>query len=285
MSLAWDVASFHRKGPKLNPASPSPDDSRPELTLLMQNVPDAERTKAAAFLKVGSARLECEWALVSSGDVDVLMHGADEPSTVPGLLDEPVATLHLADTSEHRPFKRNGLARPLQFEDFMNALAAAEGAIMAPPVVKKGTVTSRVSIAVAPALAAPVAFAGPIAMAAPAEASFTLDPRALYRLRRWPPSRLLLGHRYHSRLAGFMSVRHVGIDELARLSNVSVEDCKCFLTALGTESLLDIKPMPASVPVAQAPSVSTLRPVPMPQPETSLFGKLRRRLGLDAFKK
>lgn len=285
----------------LNSATRLPDGSRPELTLLIQNVPDTERTKAAAFLRVGSERLGCDWALVSSGDVDVLLHGADGPDTIPGLLDEPVATLRLVDAPENTPAKRNALARPLQFEDFMNALAAVEGKIMGPavkrapapaaplapvaaPAAPRAPVAVAALVAVA-AAAAPIAVAAPVAVKAPTVAadvsSFKLDPSGAYRLRRWPPSRLLLGHRYHSRLSGFMSVRHVGIDELARLSNVSIADCQSFLAALGTEGLLDVKAMLAPVstppPLAAAPS-------PVQRTEIGLFGKLRRRLGLDASK-
>ncbi|KQV85486.1 hypothetical protein [Rhizobacter sp. Root1221] len=270
-----------------------PDSARPELTLLIQNVPDTERTKAAAFLRVGSDRLECDWALVSSGDVDVLLHGGDGPDTIPGLLDEPVATLRLVDASENTPAKRNALARPLQFEDFMNALAAAEGKIMGPavkmaptPVPPRAPVAVAALVAVA-AVAAPIAVAAPVAVKAPAVAvqatSFMLESRGAYRLRRWPPSRLLLGHRYHARLSGFMSVRHVGLDELARLSNVSIADCQSFLVALGTEGLLDVKVVPAPVSLPSPPPRAAA-PCPGQRPEIGLFGKLRRRLGLDASK-
>ena len=108
---------------------------------------------------------------------------------------------------------------------------------------------------------------------------------ARFRLRRWPSTALLQAHRYHLRLASFLSSRHVDLDELARLSNVGRPQCEEFLTTLLGDDLLDLKPIdverraPPSALPSVAPALADAPPRRLP-PEPGLLRKIRLKLGM-----
>jgi hypothetical protein len=241
------------------------------LGLQAQRLTPSDVARMTTFLRVGSDRLQCAWEVVSGGEVHVLVWSGNEPDTVVGALDGPLASLQLVDPGTGSADSAGVLLRPLQYEAFIDALVALERGYSGPkpPVAKAGPQTAL----------APAAQGG---VAEPA-ASIAVPKDAHFRLRRWPPAAVLQQDRYHLRLASCMSARHLGIDELVRLSNVGRPQCEAFLATLIANELLDVR-LSATTParpaklVAVAPRAST--PDTSPPPDTSLFSKIRRRLGL-----
>jgi hypothetical protein len=244
---------------------------RREFGLLLQNIPDADAAKVAAFLRVGSARLRCAWKIVSEGQAHVLLSAGDQIDTLPGMFDGPVATLRLVDPTHADAAGPDALTRPLQYEALIEALARIEPA------------ASRVGLPPAPPPAAATRPPTPApAPAAPRRTrTFTVTANDGYRLRRWPPAALLGGHRYHMRLASFLATRHVRLDDLARLSNVSAIMCEDFLGTMAAADLLDIQPLAASTATPAGPAPVRGTAAVEVSSNDSLFARLRRRLGMS----
>jgi len=247
----------HRDTPASHP--------RRQLRLLAQNLDDGDTARIVAFLRIGRERLACDWEIVSSGAVHVLLMGTVEPDNVIGIEDSPLATLRLVNL---RAGVRGGpgmLTRPLQYEDLIDVLAEVERKVpseqTAAPALPATPVKDS-TMAGLPASAVPVA---------------DLVQGARVRLRRWPPAAMLHGSRYHLRLASFLSTRHIELDELARLSNVSLALCEEFVSALAATGLLDIRP---PSPEPQTNAIASATPPPRPAPDTGLFGRIRRSLGI-----
>ena len=169
-------------------------------------------------------------------------------------MDGPLATLRVVDSGAGRCDAAGVLIRPLQYDAFIDAMAVLERGLVAGPRT------------------APRDDASAVTAAAPPEVNF--------RLRRWPPAAVLQGHRYHLRLASCMSARHLGIDELARLSNVSRPQCEAFLATLIAHDLLDLRPAIAPPPRTMASAAAPRPAQARSLPDTGLLAKIRRGLGL-----
>jgi len=222
-----------------------------ELRLLVQNLTGNDLAKVGAFLRIGRERLQCDWHVVFDGEFHVLMRGTEAPGTT----DSPLATLCVADAGTGRHDAVEPLSRPLQYEALIEALSALEDR-----------------------------FAG---MSAAHAVPGGLPPDARFRLRRWPPAELLQGNRERQRLASFLLTRLVGLDELARLSNVGKLQCEELLAVLTTTGILDVTTAAAAVPVASAASTALAQPATRSSPravhshpDTGLFDTIRRGLGL-----
>ena len=224
--------------------------------LQVQNLTDSDIAKVATFLRIGRDRLRCEWQVVFGGELDVLMLGGDDPDTVVGAMDGPLATLRVVDGGAGGCAAAGVLVRPLQYDAFVDALSALELDVVSGPHAETRPVAPTVVAAV--------------------------PPGAKFRLRRWPPTAVLQGHRYHVRLASCMSTRPVGIDELVRLSNVGRPACEEFLATLIAQNMLDLSSaneMPP--PMAAATALRTAAPAQVRSlPDTGLLAKIRRGLGL-----
>jgi len=167
---------------------------------------DNDLARIAAFLRLGRERLRCDWQMVSGGDVHVLLSTQNETSSAAGPLGEPWATLRLVDACSTGRDAPDTLHRPLQYDDFIATLIGLE---------------TRVTTAVSAAAA-------------------RFPQGAGYRLRRWPPVGLLRAHRCYPRLASFLSKRLIGLEDLARLSNVALGLCERFLSTLAAAGLLEV---------------------------------------------
>jgi hypothetical protein len=234
-----------------------------ELKLLTQHLTANDLGRIAAFLRVGSARFQCRWVLVSDGQADLLLSGRGLPAGAPGSM----PSLSVTDPQPGRHVGRNALVRPLQYDAFVDALCALESRLLdrrpAPPAV------------LTYAIAQPLGEATPMLLP-------TLLPGVRCRLRRWPPSAVLQAHRHHRTLASFLSSRHLDLDELAHLSNVDRTLCDEFATTLITLGLLDVQAAlafeSASAPASWAtPSSAPPRSAPA---STGLITRIRHRLGL-----
>lgn len=250
-------------------------DVKRTVRLLVQRLTESDLARITTFLRIGAARLQCEWELVFEGSVQVLMWAGDEPETVFGTLEGPVPTLHVVDTGAHHPAASAVLIRPLQYEAFIDALSALERLLTGGAVAAGAPAeTSTEPPTATPTEAPPATTEVGAAIAEPAPAQAVVPPDSRFRLRRWPPAAVMQHDPYHLRLASCLSARHVTLDELAVLSNVAPPECEKFVATLLANGLIDARlatPTPAHPqPVAKG----------APHRDKGLFKKIRRRLGL-----
>lgn len=185
------------------PSSPQPAGGAPlSRAYRLRPVDLGEQTlsQIKVFLRFSSA-LGAKWELVSSGNEDARVEPASAGSG-----------LRLRAT--HGPEVDILLTLPLQLEDFCRSLGVLEAALQSRPP------------------------ADPVAPAADPSDSRGMTPPLLpselrhqrFRLRRWPPTEVLVQHKYHPRLASFLSMKQpVSLVQLSALSNVALEQCERFL--------------------------------------------------------
>jgi hypothetical protein len=236
----------------------------PPLTLQPRNLTEGEIAKIGVFLRVGRHRLLRDWSVVRDGPCHVLVLGDARPESPLAANRDAAAILRL---HEARGDQRPGtLARPLEYDAFIDALSAVERRLPT-RVAAAHTAVNHAEPPTPPACA-------------PAQGVFAIASHARFRLRRWPPAATLAAHRYNIRLASFMSGRHVGLDELLRLSNVDRSQCEQFLFSLNEAALLEVRLASGiSSPVRVAPSCGD----PLSERSTGergLLERIRRRLGL-----
>ncbi|MEO8058744.1 MAG: hypothetical protein ABI671_10485 [Burkholderiales bacterium] len=239
---------------------PSGDESggRRQLHLLVQQLADADLAKLAVFLRVAKERLQFDWKIVFEGEVHLLMYGQAEPATVFGMLESPVAFRRVLDAGAGQPAEAEALTKPLQYEAVVDALLAVERSYAGTPPLPE------------------VSFPVRKVVAATQAATLRADDR--YKLRRWPGAALIQANRDHLRLASFLSTRHVGVDELSKLSNVDRQRCEAFLEVLLAAGILDARASAkaSNVPVASAATPARAAPV-----QRGLLATIRRKLGLN----
>lgn len=254
------------------------------MGLLLQNVSGTDAAKIAAFLRLGTGRLKHTWKIVSDRPPHVLLSGSDFFDTLPGELEGPITALRLVDERAFdTPAAPGVLSRPLQYDDFISALAQAEPGTDAQPAAPVAGRAVPPAALPHPAGAPRAAFAPPAALSkpSPADGEFVLSRFERFRLRRWPEAALLGRHRYHVRLASFLSTRHLSVDELVGFSNVNAADCTRFLQALGDAGLLDARAEQPTAPAQAAASAHAAAARPAAASGSSLFSRLRRRLGME----
>jgi hypothetical protein len=247
--------------------------STPYRRILLAGLSDADARRLAVFLALRSERLRQEWRVVSEGPVDVYLHGADEPPTIPGSLDRTPHQVRVIDGHNVDPDDPSLLARPLQYEAFVNILAAVEQRMLGPaPAVAPVVIVAPVT---APARALPSSPAAhPTAPALPT--GLTQDDLR-FRLRRWPGAGLLDSIHQGLRMASFITVRYLTVDELSQLSGVDRDGCSSFLNTMMDAELLRAEPaVGASLPAASraVPAATAARP------DRKLLTSLRTKLGI-----
>lgn len=215
----------------------------PAMRILMAGLPDRDIVRLHAFVRLRSSRLRHEWRVVATAPTDVYVHGIDEVPTIPGQLDRVPRQISVVDAGVDIEGHDDLLARPLQYEAFVDHLVACEES-----------------------------FAGSQALPERALAAATA-PR--FRLKRWPAAAVLDTARHGVRMASFLSSRTVSLDELVRLSGVPRGDCERFIQTLKQAGLLRDADGPLK-PMAQPPST----PASAAKPLRSLFANLRARLGI-----
>ena len=254
---------------------------RRRLNLLAQRVNARDLLKVTAFLRLATDRLRGDWQISASGETHLLLMGQDEATTILGLIDDPVSVLRIVDDPNAADADPSVLTRPIQYDAFVDALLAVEDKLLDSPSAASSVPAANALPAPAPVPAVPARVPTPSA----ASTAATLKPSdsgwtdSIFRLRQWPPANLLQKHRYGVRLASFLSVRHVGLPELARLSNVTLTDCLKFVRVLGEAGLLYVEPAPAkaSRSGAAAPAMDAQA---NPNPTGGLVDRIRRSLGM-----
>ncbi|GAA0761239.1 hypothetical protein LRH25_27280 [Ideonella azotifigens] len=257
------------------------------------------------FLNFASQQTRDSWQLGELPAAELVFVPAGEPVPTEavaaiGVWVGPVPEHVRTMPAEFEPVKR--LAQPLQLEAFIEVLRQVERAD--PPAAPVAGKTAPPHPAALPATAASAPMAKPAAPTVPPPRQ-ARDPRARFRLKRWPSARSLARHRYLPRLASFLSARHLSVLELAALSNVSAQECQAFLDDMAAQGILEqrigspglvLPPAPPPATHASTLPPSTLPPsdfgadtVPERPPqaaprETALGGlmqRLRSRLGLS----
>lgn len=194
----------------------------PRRRILVAGLTEADRRRLEVFLLVDSDRLREDWRIVGEGPVDVYLYDADEPPTILGCVDQAPHQVRVVDAGRHPgPPDLATLWRPLQYDDFVDILAAVE----------QGTPTP-LTVAAAPVIT-PAAPLPPPAPPAPAR----------FRLRRWPGSSLLEAIPQGLRMASFITVRHLSAEELSVLSGVALDQCQHFLATMTDNDLLRAEPV------------------------------------------
>lgn len=226
----------------------------PRRRILVAGLTEADRRRLEVFLLVDSDRLREDWRIVGEGPVDVYLYDADEPPTVPGCVDRPPHRVRVVNAGRHSgPPDLATLWRPLQYDDFVDILAAVEQHTPAAAMA-----------AAAPAIA-------PAAPPAPTR----------FRLRRWPGSRLLDAIPQGLRMASFITVRHLSAEELSALSGVALDQCRRFLATMKDNDLLRAEPVtPRGWGSASALPRAT-QGTGRAGLDRSLLASLRARLGIE----
>lgn len=209
--------------------------------ILLAGLSAADRRRLEVFLGVDSDRLRQHWRLVTEAPVDLYLYDADEAPTVPGSLESTPHQVRVMDDRHAEPGDLSMLRRPLQYEPFIDILAAVEQQ--------------------APAPAKPAAAVG---------------QAARFRLRRWPGASLLDAIPQGLRLASFITVRYLSLDELSSLSGVAPERCRSFLDTMREHDLLRAEPTPGSGAAAEVPAWARAAA----RPDRHLLASLRAKLGI-----
>ncbi len=114
----------------------------------------------------------------------------------------------------------------------------------------------------------------------PADAPFAtaaLDTSQSFKLKRWPPSKLL-NLQGRIRMATVLLRRVVSLQELSKYANQEEHVCKGFLAELWAADLLSAQT--TKPPTADAIAVPQVLATPLSTPKTSLLSRIRLRLGL-----
>lgn len=261
--------------------SPAPHaDHRPTFKLLAPHLSRDDHAKLSVFVRVAGDRLKGDWKIVAEGNGHLLLLDEEHTQTLPGMMDAPLSTLRLSNGSPSEFAQEGILFRPLQYDALIDALLAVERQVLRSEAPEAPDATP----AVAPADRVRQELARTVPQAqTPAATSATgelqLGAGDTVRLRRWPTSALLKRHRYNGRLASFLSVRHVGLDDLLRLSNVERPHCVQFLQALHAAGMLDVRRTEAA-PAADAPTRRSGSLRADAAASSGLFARIRRHFGI-----
>jgi len=230
---------------------PSPSCSPRHLRL--QGLRSVDEAVVQIFLRMATPHLRCAWQLLESGPVDLLLLSPDAsaPSAPPARATQVVWVV-----SRQHPIPAAGqpyLRQPLQYDAFLELLQSLE---------------QRQRASEAPAITS-----------APAPTAAPTPALRLYRLKRWPAAHHLAQHRYHARLASFLSTRYLGLGDLIALSNVDAAVCTQFLQQMQALDLLDWREASPANRSETPPSPAPHNAAPAAMP--GLIGRLRERLGLQ----
>ncbi|MEO6280574.1 MAG: hypothetical protein ABIP59_22505 [Roseateles sp.] len=228
--------------------------------ILLAGLSEADMRRVEVFLAVNSDRLRQDWRIVAEGPVDVYLHDADELPTIPGSQERAPHQVRVMDERHAEPGSQSILLRPLQYEAFVDILAAVEQQF--PAVAPPQAPTTRTT---APLLAA--------TRAAPA---LTAREAMCFRLRRWPGAGVLDAIHQGLRLASFITVRYLTVDELSSLSGVDRAGCSTFLNTMMEHDLLRAEPAPG----ARLPARASAKAPASARPDHSLLTSLRAKLGI-----
>ncbi|MFM2347401.1 MAG: hypothetical protein RL654_2154 [Pseudomonadota bacterium] len=260
--------------------------SRPRLVLRAWQLRDADAGALKLFMNLMRTRLQAEWVMAqeeSPVDLLVLPVGAADPpgfEAAPGALRLSIAADGAAQAQTAAPV----LQRPMQFEEFSALMLALEPGLIQTMAVRRtvpAAATAPVPAVIeAPAPAVASVPAEPVPAAKPpARPGLELAPGARVRLRRWPDPVQLQGRRGHHRLASQIAATALERDDLLSLSGLPDVEVDAFLQAMHRADLLEVLPPESIAAAAEAAAADPAAVEPVPG---SLFGLIRRRLGIGS---
>lgn len=235
----------------------------PILRLLLAGVPAEDKERLQTFIRIRSDRLKHRWKVVTAAPVNVYVHVEDEAPTIPGPLDTEPSRIAIRSTASASDPEGAQLLRPLQFEAFTDRLVAYETSLA--PGERSATASASLRSSLG-------------------TTSPSHEPaRSLrFKLRRWPNLGVLQTHRYGVRMASFLSSRSMSIDELARLSGASREECDQFIAALLGADLLAVgNTEESSGRIPAPPTGATSDLAQAGRPSRSTLSSLRAKLGIQ----
>ncbi|SIR52250.1 hypothetical protein SAMN05421778_111116 [Sphaerotilus natans] len=270
--------------------------SRPQLVVRAWQLRDADAGALKLFMNLLRSRLQAEWVVAEAGspvDLLVLPVGAADPSGFEALATSGAIRLSIAaDVAERARAEAPVLQRPLQFEEFSALMLEIEpglietaGARRAAPAPAPAPVTVDVAPAPAPtaAVVAAAVVVEPVPVARPsARPGLELAPGARVRLRRWPDPVQLQGRKGHQRLASQIAATALEREDLLSLSGLPEVEVDAFLQAMHRADLLEVLPPEAASAGAEAAEVAAVDPAAAEPVPGSLFGLIRRRLGIGS---
>lgn len=222
--------------------------------LRVQGIGEADITRLAAFLRIGSDGLQYRWQISAEGHFDVLLIGDEE--TVP-MFDDSFFTMRLVDS---RCFdgEPGQICKPLAFEPLVEQLKIAEN--MPPRPV-----------------AEPMAASMPQPEDVTEPVDWSRSPGELYRLDRLPAVSALGNDRRVLTVVSLLTLRAVQFDELMALSGLSTVDCEAALVRLKSLGVLHvIVPAPVRERVRSRSGAARSGK----ESEPGVIARLRDRLGL-----
>ncbi len=265
--------------------------SRPQLVVRAWQLRDADAGALKLFMNLLRSRLQAEWVVAEAGspvDLLVLPVGVADPSGFEALAAAGAIRLSIAaDVEERDRAEAPVLQRPLQFEEFSALMLEIEPGLIETAGARRAA-PAPVDVAPAPALApAPTAAATvlvePVPVARPsARPGLELAPGARVRLRRWPDPVQLQGRKGHQRLASQIAATALEREDLLSLSGLPEVEVDAFLQAMHRADLLEVLPPEAASAGAEAAEVTAVDPAAAEPVPGSLFGLIRRRLGIGS---
>jgi len=267
--------------------------SRPQLVVRAWQLRDADAGALKLFMNLLRSRLQAEWVAAEAGspvDLLVLPVGAADPSGFEALAASGAIRLSIAaDVAERARAEAPVLQRPLQFEEFSALMLEIERGLIETAGARRAA-PAPVDVVPAPALApapAPTAAATvlvePVPVARPsARPGLELAPGARVRLRRWPDPVQLQGRKGHQRLASQIAATALEREDLLSLSGLPEVEVDAFLQAMHRADLLEVLPPEAASAGAEAAEVTAVDPAAAEPVPGSLFGLIRRRLGIGS---
>lgn len=267
--------------------------SRPRLVLRAWQLRDADAGALKLFMNLLRNRLQAEWVAAQEGspvDLLVLPVDAADPSGFDALAASGAIRLSIAtDAAEQARAEAPALQRPLQFEEFSALMLEIEPGLIETAAARR-EVPAPVDAAPAPVPAAPTVTATAATVVVepvpvvrpPARPGLELAPGARVRLRRWPDPVQLQGRKGHQRLASQIAATALEREDLLSLSGLPEVEVDAFLQAMHRADLLEVLPPESASSASAAADVAAADPAAAEPVPGSLFGLIRRRLGIGS---
>lgn len=264
--------------------------SRPRLVLRAWQLRDADAGALKLFMNLLRSRLQAEWVAAEEGspvDLLVLPVGAVDPSGFEALAASGAVRLSIAaDAAAQARAAAPALQRPLQFEEFSALMLEIEPGLIETAAARR-EVPAPGDAAPAPAPTGTAAAATVVVEPAPvarppARPGLELAPGARVRLRRWPDPVQLQGRKGHQRLASQIAATALEREDLLSLSGLPEVEVDAFLQAMHRADLLEVLPPESASSALAATDVAAADPAIAEPVPGSLFGLIRRRLGIGS---
>lgn len=205
--------------------------------LLIQDLCDADIDQVQAVLTHTRHRTFNDWQLVDSGDAELALVGADEPTTVLGMFDEPMVTLQVIHRNARRSGRYGVLVAPLRYVALTEVLIDVDRRLAQR---RAGVDSLREAIKARSAQLPPLRRQGDAGLRA------VLGGEGRVKLRQRPASNVLQRHGFDPEAAALLTSRLLDMDELIDASRLSRDRVDALLCELHATEMLEIIVSPQS---------------------------------------